>query len=308
MLSGRILVIINAHAGGGRGKSRWERLREALFVNGRRIDEHFTTQPGEATRIARDAARGGYTTIVAAGGDGTLNEVLNGVIHGDQLVSPNVTLGHIGLGSSNDFLRSVGRSRPGELLSTATTVDVVKLQCHHIYGTAIVRYFLLNSSIGMISRAIEIFNRPSFLRRLLRQIHPDTAAAIAGLNSVSRPVQFLCAISLDGSPMFEGIVNSVAIVKSPHLGGGMDYGTEYRPEDGRFSVVVFRKTSRLEMIWLMKKFYDGSVVDHRAVNRNSGSEAHITADGAPMIEADGELIGYLPARYTILPKFVTILT
>ena len=303
----KYLVIINPQAGGGKGEGRWRHLRENLEREGVVFDERHTSQPGEGTLITREAVKQGYKTIVAVGGDGTLNEALNGLLDGDRLIKPDVRLGHIGLGSSNDFLRSVPKS-DDSLLSKETVVDVVRIDCQSTTGSPISRYYVLNSSLGVVSSAIEKFNDNSRFRKTIRRVNPDLAVLFAGVSTILHPQVFHCSVSLDRKKWFEGESSSFAVIKSPHLGGGMNYGVDFKLDDGKVTVLVFDGMTRVQMLKSIKQLYDGTVGGKSSVKIGTASRVVINAQNTPPIEADGEIIGMPPARYTVRRRLVTILT
>ncbi|HEX6972355.1 MAG TPA: diacylglycerol kinase family protein, partial [Limnochordia bacterium] len=107
----RILCIVNPAAGGGRAARRWPALAAGLAQRGLRVETAVTRAAGEARRIAGRARDGGYRAVVAVGGDGTLHEVINGLLGGGQrpnALAPLPPIGWIPLGTGNDFAHAVG--------------------------------------------------------------------------------------------------------------------------------------------------------------------------------------------------------
>ena len=157
-----IFFITNLLAGGGKARKRWQTFVEESKKREFRINYHPTEYPGHAIELAKHAVDNGVKRIVVFGGDGTLNEVLNGVIQDDRLIDPEVELVFLGAGSSCD----VEKLFPERLLLSdrvlsekSYSVDVAKVICNDKNGNRISRYFLANSSVGVISQSLVALNR-----------------------------------------------------------------------------------------------------------------------------------------------------
>src|SRR5690606_9874939 len=106
-----IRVIVNPHAGNGRARAAWPSIELAMRQAGMAFDTVVTPRPLEATVLARQALLGGAETIVAVGGDGTVNEVVNGFFDDGVAIAPDARLGVICCGTGSDFIRSLGLPR-----------------------------------------------------------------------------------------------------------------------------------------------------------------------------------------------------
>jgi len=307
MPQGQTLFIINPAAGGGASLAKWETMRKDFFTLYHPASEVYTTGKGDGAVRAQHALRDGCGMIVAVGGDGTLNEVINGIVGSDGAVPHGLRLGYIGLGSSNDLLRTLGLSKSADLLGREVQMDVCRLTYTSFEGRPESRHFLLNSSIGVVSKAVALFNRPTRIRRALRRINADFAVLCAGLSAIVAPPRFRCDIQVDTEEPVHAEVSNLAIVKSPHVGGGMDYGTPSALDDGRFCLLGFKPMTAVEMTRLLPKMYDGTIARHRKAWTRFATQVKITASNAPPIEADGELLGVPPVTYEIFPRALRIL-
>jgi diacylglycerol kinase family enzyme len=249
----------------------------------------------------------GFRTIVAIGGDGTLNEVINGVIDAGKGPPKDLRIGYIGFGSSNDLLRTVGGDFGKSPLEREIGVDLCRVECRGAGEQTQTRYFLLNSSMGVVSKAVQLFNRATPVRTAARRLNADFAVLLAGLTAVAVPPRFHCTLEMEDGETIQKELSGLAVIKSPHVGGGMNYGASSRLDDGRLSIIGIDSMNAVEMLRAMPRMYDGSLVRHRKVWTRFANHIRVTAPDAPPIEADGELFGFAPATYEVIPKALTIL-
>ncbi|WP_322796640.1 acylglycerol kinase family protein, partial [Tepidiforma sp.] len=147
------LFIVNPASGGGRTRHRIGALIDAIERAGLEEDCLFTTRPGEATELAREAIAAGRTFLVACGGDGTVKEVANGIM--DAGANERVLLGTIGLGTGKDIAKCLGIGRPARALRAIAEraerrVDIGRVTAVGEDGGEVVRYFLLECSAGWV--------------------------------------------------------------------------------------------------------------------------------------------------------------
>lgn len=301
--------IVNPTAGARRGIRRWKVFHELLKE--RKIDARvsFTENSGHAQVLAGEAVRKGFECLVAFGGDGTLNEVLNGALKA-QDAGQSVTLGFIGAGSSNDFPKNF--EIPDEpfldrlLSSKGVKVDVGKIECFNRAGTKIERYFLVNSTIGVVPEALHSFNEDTFLRRAMKRFSVDLAIVASGLSAVMTHQQTRYTLVIDGERMESIELTNLAILKGSYFGGGMSYGFRASMDDGLFRIVAIEAMSRVEKIKTMLRFYQGTILHHPRVWKRDHPTLTVHADKEGFVEADGEIVGLLPASYTVIPKAVSV--
>jgi diacylglycerol kinase family enzyme len=293
------LFIVNPVAGGKRGIRRWKVFEIGLRDRDFRFHVGLTDGPGHAQELSESAVRNGLS-VVAFGGDGTLNEVLNGFMRVPVRCRGSARLGYVPAGSSNDFLRSLGVSPVASLDHIAQgdpiTLDVGRIECRDRNGDPAERYFLVNASMGVLPGALEYFNR----QRLLKLISLDLTVVASGLNSIIRHKTRSYRLSFDGNSPVEGRYTNLSILKGIWFGGGMSYGSEGMSMPGKFSVIGINNMSKLGRAVIMPRFYTNTILKHPAVWKRSCSQCEVTSDSHGIVEADGELVGFLPARFTVL--------
>ncbi|HLF19308.1 MAG TPA: diacylglycerol kinase family protein [Bacteroidota bacterium] len=304
------LFVINPAAGGGKASFRWKKLRKELDAGNVKFKHKFTSRAGEAQSVALTAVREGFKTIVAFGGDGTLNEVLNGII-GSSGQANDVALGFLGAGSSNDFAKIFKKEEGGFIerliVGKHFSADVAKLECVDANGVSHSRYFLAHSNTGIISNAIKCFNEPTLTNTFAKRVNIDFAVVTSGLRAIRKGAHVHCDLILDGERFDKLELSNLAIMKNPNFGGGMFYNFESRHDDGLFHVVAVGQMTKFEMLKTITRFYDGTIMQHPKVWYRTARTVEVISDLRYVIETDGELVGCVPARYTLLPKAINIL-
>lgn len=303
----RTLVIVNPVGGHGRAGRQWPELRAALDQVLQGWDNQFTLGPGDASRIAARAVDEGYDMIVAVGGDGTMNEIVDGLVtvgpdgaptprRPDLIVSP------VRLGTGGDFARMLGL--PSQLpeavahlsSESATPVDVGYLDFERPNGEPGHRAFLNIASFGLSGVVDDKVNksskalggRMSFLLGLSRSL----------ISYRPQPVR----ISVDASPFYEGPMVTAACANGQFFGGGMHFAPEARIDDGLFDVVV-QTRSGLREVSSISDLYQGRILSWPSVMHTRGKvvEAVPLSHEPVLLDVDGEQPGRLPARFSILP-------
>ena len=157
-----MLIIVNERANAGNGARRWRKVEAALRNSGAAFDVASTDSEADAERVVAAAATQGHEVVVAAGGDGTVNGVLNAILTNGT----DVALGAIGLGSSNDFHKPFAPDKcvdgvPVRLDPTqAVRADVGRATLTEPSGATRIRYFVLNASVGVVAQGNAFFNTP----------------------------------------------------------------------------------------------------------------------------------------------------
>ena len=293
----RACVIFNPAAKGQKA----ERFRKLLDVISQTCELKCTSAPGDARLLSTQAVSNGFNTILAAGGDGTLNEVLNGI--GDVPDGfERVRLGVLPLGTINVFARELGIPlEPGAAWDTLQQERERRIDLPFIEtGTPETRryYFAQLAGAGLDARAIELVNWP-----LKKKLGP-LAYVVAGLKAMT---ESLPAVTVtDGDKVLRG---ELALI-----GNGKLYGGTYRifPDadfsDGQLDVCVFPRTSWLVLLRCGWSLLLGGHLPESAVVRLRAKSFSVTSQADAAFEVDGELAGRLPIRVGVRPGALRVLT
>lgn len=296
-------LIVNPVAANGAVGKNWPRIRDFLQAEGAKFDAVLTERPGHAIQLARQALDDGYRTIVAVGGDGTVNEVLNGLMV-EGAVDPEVMLGIIPWGTGADFTRSLGIPHDymgacRQLLRFETRlIDVGKITCFH-EGREVERYFINAAGLGFDGEVAELANRsPKVLGGTMTYL---ACLFISLVTYRNKNVEF----SFDGQHV-RGRLNSVIVCNGRYLGGGMFIAPEASFDDGIFDVVILGNLNKLEVVANLPRVYKGTHLTHPKVSLCHAGEVHVEARERMFLQADGELIGEAPATFQVVPRALRV--
>jgi diacylglycerol kinase (ATP) len=304
MSRSEMFIVVNPVSGSGKTGQRWAGIEERLRIEGALFEAEFTHEPGHATTLARDAVAAGYRTIVSVGGDGTLNEVVNGLI-GNGRAAPDVKLGLVPGGTGSDFGRGLGL--PRDPLAAALRLlkaeprwlDVGQITCKLGAGTN-TRYFINVAGIGFDGAVSDHVNRSS---KALGGTIPYLSSLLVTLFSyTNKRVRW----TLDGQARDE-VLNSVIVANAHYFGGGMHISPNSKMDDGLFHVITLGDWGTLEFLVAVPRVYDGTHLTHPKVKEYTGREVTVEADGRMFMQAEGDLFGEAPATFKILPRALQVL-
>ena len=291
-------VIVNPVAWGGKVGRKWPQLRRVLLEGGLRFSEELTQRPGHATEIAQEALQSGFRYIVVVGGDGTVNEAVNGLIV-DRRVHPDVVLSIIPGGTGADFPRILGISRdPVQACRTTLgeqcrIMDIGWIHCIR-EGKPIERCFVNVAGLGFDGETCVRVNRMS--KRISGTIPYLTGLVLTLATYRNKDVE----VTFDGQQV-SGRFNSVIVCNGQYFGGGMWVGPQAAADDGIFDVVILKDLNKLEFLINVPRVYRGSHLTHPKVESFRAKEVRVQAKQRMFIQAEGELIGEAPATFQIIP-------
>ncbi|KIR03205.1 Transcription regulator [Lachnospiraceae bacterium TWA4] len=290
--------IINPLASSGRAAVIWRDLKRYLEKHQIEYESFMTSRPHHAVQIAHKLTSGEEKlkkkVIVVIGGDGTLNEVVNGIA-----ISALVTLGYIPAGSGNDFAKSMNISRrPKKALIRILSEEQVELIDYGMLsymGTVLKqRRFLVSSGIGFDAAVCEEVSY-SRIRVLLNRIHLGKISYMeTGLRNAITRKTFNGVLELDDThkiPLKR--VQLLSIHNQPYEGGGFKFAPEAECNDGLLDICVISGKSRLRFISLLFSAFRGKHIHKRGVRHYQCNEFSIKLDRPMIVHADGEICEYL---------------
>jgi len=303
-----MLIIVNERANAGNGAKRWRKVEAALKESGTTFDVAPTRSEAEAERGVADADRQGHDVVVAAGGDGTVNGVLNAILNNRV----DVALGAIGLGSSNDFHKPFAKGKrisgvPVRLdPAQAICADVGKATLTDPSGATRTRYFVLNASIGVVAQENAFFNAPDKTLRALKKTSVDLAIAYAAIVAIKRFKPIELKVSLDDQPFQPMQLTAMGILKKIHFAGGMHYDTPVTANDGMFAVNVWEPMDRWSIVGLILALYRGQFTGRKHTQAHRTRRVRITADTPIDFELDGEVSKVSQVDVEVVPRAVRL--
>lgn len=293
-----LLLIVNPRSANGSTGRRWPAIQDKLRSLLPPFDAAFTERPGHAAAIAQEAASR-YGCVALVGGDGTVNEVANGLIADDRPLRSDLALGIIPRGTGADFVRSLGIPHnlegAAERLATGQVreIDVAKIRYRTPEGSEAVRYFLNEADIGLGAAVCERVNRSS--KMLGGRLSFLRATLISGLTYRGQPV----SLSLDGTPAERTLLSNAWFANGQYSGGGIHMAPRARLDDGLLDVVRIDHAGFLQRFALLPKLRSGAFIDLPQVSYLTARRIEAQSEGPVGIATEGEVIGSLPATFEI---------
>lgn len=303
---GPALLIANPRSGTGRGAA----LRETVAILEAGGHDHtvaITERAGHATELARrGVTEQGFRFVVAVGGDGTVNEVVNGLVdpksgepHGENLV-----LGVVPGGSGCDFLKTWGLDIPIERLVTRhlLTEEVLPLDLGRVTfsgheGEPVTRLF---ANIAEVGWGADVTRRANLLPRFVGR----TRYVISTIASTVRLQPVEATVRLDHTEHTEPITELV-VANGQFFGGGMKIAPRALPDDGIFNVQTWRGGAR-EVFENLPRVRSGEHLGNASVREWQSSTVDVNAAQPMRIEADGEVLGFTPARFDVVSRVLQL--
>lgn len=290
-------MIANPRAGKGEVAEEWEHLLALLHRNGFDPLGDLTQAPGHATELARAARRDGRELVVAVGGDGTVHEVVNGLL-ADGPGEDVPALGLVAAGSGCDFVKTFGI----EAGIDAGLARLIRAGGHRRIDAGEVTFespggtrTRLFANIAEVGIGAAVVDRASRLPRGL-----GGAVYLLGflltLPAFRRP---RATVTLPDGP-YEGPLTNLVVANGQVFGGGMRVAPGADPSDGLFDVQV-QTGSKLDYVRGIPKVYRGTHVPHPRIVEARAGAVEVRCDPQTVVEADGEVLGTTPARFRVLP-------
>ena len=286
----RAFVVVNPAAGGGRTGRRWRRLGDELTRLGLRFETAETTRRGQATELARRAAADGWPLVVAVGGDGTLNEVINGVT--DARGTPLATTGAILTGRGRDACRNFGLALDPQIAASRL---VTGTDTHFDLGAAewpdgTRRYFLSIAGAGFDAVVAQ---------RAASRGGTGTLPYVRGvLESIWSHRASPAGLEVDGVPA-PGPLTATMIANGPYCGGGMRIAPDADPSDGFLDLLIVGDLGRLQLLAWLPSVYRGKHLANAGVTARRARRIVIGAKLATHL--DGEPAPDGPVTFSVCP-------
>lgn len=281
----RVTVIVNPAAGTAEDRSPVDTARHELSAAGHHVHVLETTGKGDAERLSREAVALGADVVVAAGGDGTLHEVVNGVASGADALS-RCAIGLLPFGTGNDFARSLGiedrDAAVAALLSGATrAVDAIAI------GTRL----FLNASAGGFTAETSA-NVTSDMKQAIGPL----AYLIGGARAVLAHEPVAARVETEDR-VIEADLQLFAVCNGAYIGGGHQLAPTARPDDGLMEVCLVRATSTLDFLTLLPRLSSGGHVDDEDVSYFRTREVSMTFARTIPVNTDGEVFDASHCHY-----------
>ena len=305
-------MIVNPRSASGSTRENWAAIASALRAHFGPFSVAFTRAPGHAIELADRGAKSGRSFIIACGGDGTINEVANGIIGSGV----DAELGILPSGTGGDFRRTIGIPRSSreaaDCLRTGRTksIDAGKVTFTDHVGKQVSRYFLNVASVGLAAEVIKRVKSASAFDWLpVESIRGKANFAFSALQEVLDLEPSMVRVRIDDGK--EQTLQTIAfcVANSRFFGGGMKIAPDAKISDGLLDIVNIGDIGTAKILLNGFSIYLGT---HGALPEVKGTRGKVieisSADrfGTMLLETDGELPGRLPAKFEVIPNAIRI--
>jgi diacylglycerol kinase (ATP) len=297
---GPVVLICNVRSGKGGVAKVLPEVVAALEERGLEHEVLLTERPGHAIELARQASHDGKRFLVAVGGDGTIHEVVNGMIENDVPIVDEPVLGVVAAGTGSDFIKTFGLpSAPTVAVShldgdDSFAIDIGKI-VYQENGEEVTRYFPNIAEVGIGADVV------ARAQRLPRWLGPTVYLAAFWLVMRKHKIAQVKVDLVDRT--YEGPANNIVVANCQFFGGGMKIAPKAAPTDGLLDIQVEHARKR-EAITIMPKIFKGEHLPHPDIEEFKRVRCSVESDRPLLIEADGEVLGHTPARFEVLRDLI----
>lgn len=303
----KVHIILNPTSAGGKTGQRGAKI---LSLIEREVGDcytlHITRGKLDATLSAAEALEQGCDLIVAIGGDGTIQEVVNGFFTGDHRVQSPCRLAVINCGTGHGFAQSLGLPDTLEsqvrLLGSGQprSVDIGRVAFQDGRGESCYRYFVNECQLGIGA---------SVVRRVQanhKRLGGSLGFGLGVLETVFQHENQWMRLALDGNEVIKGLLTGVVVANGAFTGGGMNLAPTACLDDGTLKVLLMHNLSLGQRLWTFPKIYSGTHLSSGFFSYHESRCLTVCSEEEVFVEADGELLGRTPCEIEVLPSAIEV--
>lgn len=298
-------VIVNPAADSEKGMKHWLEIEQLLYELEVDFTSQITDKKGHAIEIAQHAIKSGYRKLFAVGGDGTINEVVNGIMTQTTVPTANILVGMASMGTGNDWIKTIGLSDnfkvAAKLMKTGSktrTIDCGKVS--YFEGiTQHERYFVNIAGMGYDAFVTKDANENSLFKGKFQYI----ISVVKGLFKYDSTT---VKVQLDDR-IVEDRMFTLNVGNCKFAGGGMMIVPLAEPDDGVFHVTLIKDMSRMEVVKNLPGLFKGTFISHPQVECVPSRSVKVESDSPIYVEVEGEVLGHSPFEYTLYPGSIQVL-
>ncbi|MBA7658483.1 Diacylglycerol kinase [subsurface metagenome] len=295
-------VIVNPVAGAYSTRRKWSLINQRLRDAGLLFDYQYTEGVGHAIELAQAATSDGYQFLVAVGGDGTVNEVANGILSSTN--AERATLGVVSTGTGSDFVRSLGVPRDYASACSSLTswrrllIDVGVVEYRRA-GKSERRFFINAAGVGFDAEVVKTTER-------LPKYFGGTIPYLGGLLRSLFGYKNKSVALRVGDRLETKRILSIVVANGCYFGGGMRVTPQAEFDDSLLDVMIVGDIGKLELLKTLPRVYKGTHITHPKVSMEKTTDITIESSERVLVHADGELLGETPASFWLMPSALSI--
>ncbi len=300
------MLIINPKAGNGKGKREWENISKIMSMEKIPFDYIFSTHPYHAIEIVKENVKEGYRKFVAVGGDGTLHDVVNGIMRENEEIIKESCVAVIPVGNGNDWCRTYqipfDYASAIQVLKKENCISQDLVQVHFMEeGKRKSRYIINMAGIGYDATVCQ-----KVIQQKEKGKSGQTRYLINLFSSLMSYKSMSASVEIDGEKT-EGELFTMNVGVCQYNGGGMRQLPKAIPDDGFLDVMITRKISKSKIIRKIKMLFDGSFIELPEVMIYKAKNVKVNSKNILPIEIDGEIMGEKPYEFSVIPKAINII-
>ena len=302
----KTFLVVNPRSAGGQTGKRWAEISGHVTRVIGDFGFGFTERAMDAVRLTRDALSNGYECVAAVGGDGTINEVVNGFFAEGKALNPNAALGLIPRGTGGDFRRAFGWDLDLDAalrrLRTDKTepFDVGLAEYVNHQGQKESRYFANIASLGVSAAVAHEVNIGS------KALGGNLSFMWGTLKALAKYSDRRVRLRVDGGEPEELDVTAIAASNGRYFGSGMCVAPEAITHDGLLELTIWRQYGLTDFVIKSKGLYSGEHIHWKKTRYSRCRSIEVESEQDVLLEMDGEVPGKLPCRITILPGAIRL--
>jgi diacylglycerol kinase (ATP) len=291
----KLLMLVNSHAGRKQGKEVAQKSLEIFQQQGISVKSVFSDYAGHLVDIAEREVNGDWDGIVVVGGDGSLFEVINGMMRGNERLP--IPLGVIPVGTGNSFSRDLAVADTTQAVQKIIAGNVRNVDLGKCVCAERTMYFINILGFGFVS---DVAEKASLFKRW------GSLSYVIGVFIITAKLEsYHLDFEIDGkSYQRENIF--VEICNSTKTGGNMIMAPQAEIDDGLLDVVLLNKTSRLRLLSALPKIFKGTHVQMEEVETFKAKEMRFQPSASKILTPDGEITGHTPITISVLPGKIRV--
>jgi YegS/Rv2252/BmrU family lipid kinase len=298
------LAIVNPVSGANKNQRKSRKIINHLVNQGFNLEVKLTYDRGSAIHIAKESIEDGFRNIIVIGGDGTLNEVVNGIFLQQKVKTTDIKIGMFSLGTGNDFIRTFQIPKDYEaateilMQGKMRTIDTGMVR-YHVDGSPHVRYFVNVLGMAFDGAVTESAN--------------STKGAIGKLTYLKSVVATLfkyeptkMKVEVDDKLVADEVIFCMNVGNCKYSGGGMRMVPDAVPDDGLFDITVLKPLSNYTALTNLYRLFNGSIYKLNEATHIRGKKIKVTSEPKIYAEAEGEYLGDSPFEIEMIPASINL--